>query len=38
MLSEKHAVLAEEYKACEKILNKWQDELAFTQNASRESE
>ena len=38
MLSEKHAVLAKEYKACEKILNKWQDELAFTQNASRESE
>jgi len=38
MFSEKHAVLEEEYKACEKILKKWQDELAFTQNASRESE
>jgi len=37
-LSEKHASLVEEYKACEKILKKWQDELAFTQNASLESE
>jgi len=37
-LSEKHASLVEEYKACEKILKKWQDELAFTQNASLGSE
>ena len=37
-LSEKHASLAEEYKVCEKILKKWQDELAFSQNAGRTSE
>jgi chromosome segregation ATPase len=37
-LSEKHASLAGEYKACEKSLKKWQDELAFSQNTGRASE
>ena len=37
-LSEKHASFAREFKACEKSLKKWQDELTFAQNARRESE
>ena len=37
-LSEKHAILVGEYKACEKRLKKWQDERAFSQDAGRSAE
>ena len=37
-LSEKHAILVGEYKACEKRLKKWQDERAFSQDAGRTTE
>ena len=37
-LSEKHTSLVGKYKAYEKNLKKWQEELTFAQNARRESE
>ena len=37
-LSEKYTSLVGKYKACEKSLEKWQEELTFAQNARRESE
>ena len=37
-LSEKHTSLVGKHKACEKSLEKWQEELNFAQNARRESE
>ena len=37
-LSEKHTSLVGKHKACEKSLEKWQEELTFAQNARRESE
>lgn len=37
-LSEKHTNLVEEFRACEQRRKKWEDELTFAQNASRDTE